>query len=496
MADSVKTVVDTEKIRKAALSGIPLSITTYTLSHEMEIYITDVLESFLKAIGHEHIKEYLAYCIQELAVNAKKANTKRVYFKEKNLDITNPNDYRLGMKSFKEDTLSDIIHYLKKQKEEGLYVKIVLQVEGETITIEIRNNSEMVSDEYVRIHDKLARSKKISVMGDSLSQILDDSEGAGLGLVIIMQMLRKIGLTEENYEVMVEDGETITRLTIPFDTKTKEGIDELSDEVIKAVDDLPQFPENIQELQRLLGDPEAKLSEVARRVSTDAALTGDLLKLVNSAAFAMGKKCNNITEAVKLVGFKGLKDLLYSYGTQQILGTSTESQKKLWKHCYKTAFFAYNLAKNFGKNSNLLNDIYTCGILHDMGKIIFAKTHKGVSEKITAFCKKRNVTPALMESLFAGNNHGEIGARIAERWNFPDILVWSIRYHHNPSIAPGAIRTLVSMVYIADAMCNYIDGTIDYYQLDKGVLSTCSIENEATFIAILKQLDESFNSSI
>ena len=49
MADSVKTVVDTEKIRKAALSGIPLSITTYTLSHEMEMYISDVLESFLKA---------------------------------------------------------------------------------------------------------------------------------------------------------------------------------------------------------------------------------------------------------------------------------------------------------------------------------------------------------------------------------------------------------------------------------------------------------------
>ena len=50
MADSVKTVVDTEKIRKAALSGIPLSITTYTLSHEMEMYISDVLESFLKPI--------------------------------------------------------------------------------------------------------------------------------------------------------------------------------------------------------------------------------------------------------------------------------------------------------------------------------------------------------------------------------------------------------------------------------------------------------------
>ena len=82
MADSLKTDVDTENIRKAALSGIPLSITTYTLSHEMEMYISDVLESFLKAIGHEHIKEFVSYCIQELAVNAKIANTKRVYFKE------------------------------------------------------------------------------------------------------------------------------------------------------------------------------------------------------------------------------------------------------------------------------------------------------------------------------------------------------------------------------------------------------------------------------
>lgn len=496
MSDSGKVQLDKSRISKAALSGVPLSITTYTLSHDMEIYITSVLEAFLQAVGQVHLKEYLSYCIQELAVNAKKANTKRVYFKEKGLNISNLDDYKKGMENFKSETLSNIVYYLKKQREEGLYVKVVFQVKHDSIIIEIKNNSEMLACEYVRIHDKLARSKKLSSVGDSLSQILDDSEGAGLGLVIIMQMLKKIGLTEDNYEIIVNKGETITRLTVPIDVQTKKNIDELSSHVVSAIEAIPPFPENIQSLQVLLNDPDSKMSDIAKYISTDAGLIADLLKFVNSAAFAMGKSCNNITEAVKMVGIKGLKGLLYSYGTQKILGSITEQQRSLWRHSYKTAYFAYNLARNFGKNPTLLNDIYTCGILHDMGKIVFSNLHPDLVTEMGSFCAEKKISKTLLESLIAGNDHAEIGAKLAEHWNFPDNLIWSIRYHHSPELAPCAVKTLVSIIYVANAMCNYLDEEIDFYQLDKDILMSCSIENEATFRAIASQLNAGFSRDL
>ena len=81
--------------------------------------------------------EYIIYSMNELITNAKKANTKRIYFKEKDLDINDQDDYDLGMKTFKNDTMSNIKYYLNKQKEDGYFVKLVLQAKEDTIIIEI-----------------------------------------------------------------------------------------------------------------------------------------------------------------------------------------------------------------------------------------------------------------------------------------------------------------------------------------------------------------------
>ena len=112
--------LDTAKIQKAVQMGVPLSITTYTLPHQMEMYMAEVLTAFLKELNQENMTEYLVYCLGELTTNAKKANTKRVYFKEKGLEISDPRDYATGMETFKVDTLENIKYYLQLQKKSRL----------------------------------------------------------------------------------------------------------------------------------------------------------------------------------------------------------------------------------------------------------------------------------------------------------------------------------------------------------------------------------------
>ena len=82
--------------------------------------------------------------------------------------------------------------------------------------ITIRNNSEMTKKEYMRVFDKIARSKQFTSLEEAFSQVLDDSEGAGLGLVIMILMLKKVGLDDENYHLLVENGETITRIVMSY----------------------------------------------------------------------------------------------------------------------------------------------------------------------------------------------------------------------------------------------------------------------------------------
>jgi putative nucleotidyltransferase with HDIG domain len=485
-------VVDEAKIKKAVQSGIPLTITSFTLPHEIEVYVEEVISVFLKQVDQEKLKDYVVYCVQELAVNAKKANTKRVYFNERGLDLSNPDDYKEGMVNFKENTLSNIAHYLQLQKEKGLYIKLIFQVKNNVIHIEVRNNVAVTKTELIRIHDKLARSRQYNNLEDALSQVLDDSEGAGLGLVILVLMLKKIGLDEDCFDIVGSEKETIARILIPLDQTRVEGISVLSDTIVNNVSSLPQFPENILLVQKLISDPKSDMASIARQISMDPALTADLLKIVNSAQYMLSKKVDSISEAVKMVGIRGIKNLLYSYGTQKVLGDETADKKRLWEHSYKTAFYAYNLIKNFKKDNNLLDDVYVGGILHDMGKIIFSNVHPELLEKIRAFCNEKNLATSTFEDLAAGLNHAEIGALIAEKWNFPEGLVLAIRYHHDPLSAPEEYRDLVNTVYLANMFCEYEAGNVTFDQFESTVLDSYGINSKKQVEGLLERFAMGF----
>ncbi|MBQ9239522.1 MAG: hypothetical protein IJ191_09480, partial [Treponema sp.] len=131
--ETKRLTIEKSKIRMAIRSGVPLAITTYTLPHEMEVFMGSVLAEFLTELNQQHMIQYLSYCLNELITNAKKANTKRIYFMEKQLDIMNEDDYTTGMLTFKEDTLGNINHYLQLQRKHGLYIKLFLQMHNNKI---------------------------------------------------------------------------------------------------------------------------------------------------------------------------------------------------------------------------------------------------------------------------------------------------------------------------------------------------------------------------
>ena len=487
-------VVDVAKIKKAAHSAIPLTITTYTLPHEIEVYMEEVLEVFLGELGQAKLKDYLVYCLRELAVNAKKANTKRVYFETRGLDLRVSTDYDEGMKTFKNDTMENLSYYLQKQKEKQFYVKIIFQARGSNVVLEVRNNAEITKTEYIRIQDKLARSRKYTTLEEAMSQVLDASEGAGLGLVILVLMLKKMNLEEECFDIRVESGETVARITIPVNAAKIENLASLTDEIVRQITSLPQFPENILSIQRLITDPKSEMVDIARHISIDPAMTADLLKLVNSAQFMLPRRVDNIVDAVKLVGLRGIKNLLYSYGSQKILADSRGmDQKSLWDHSYRCAYYAYNLAKNFkAANRALQDDAYVGGMLHDMGKIIFSSVHPELLGHIDAFCKAKGIDRKTFEALAGGMNHAEIGARVAEKWNFPESLVAAIRFHHEPSLMTTDHKDVAFTVYLANAFCEFETGGMVYDQIDKAVLQEFGFQSEKQFAKTVDFLSEGF----
>ena len=276
---------------------------------------------------------------------------------------------------------------------------------------------------------------------EALAQPLDSTEGAGLGILILLQFLKRIGLGEEAFAIEAQDGGTTASLVIPMNKVQLEKISVLTQAIVRDVDSLPHFPETILELIRLTEDPHATVAQIAGRIATDPTLTADLLKLVNSAHYVLPRRVNNILQGVKIVGMKGLRNLLYSYGAQKILGEKYAEMKTLWDHSYRTAYYAFLIARSFKPKADILDDVYVAGILHDLGQIIVTYLHPDAMEQMARFCKDKDIPLRILERFSFGLNHADIGALIASNRNFPEQLVQGIKHHHDPLLRRCSTRT-------------------------------------------------------
>ncbi|MDP3177844.1 MAG: HDOD domain-containing protein, partial [Spirochaetaceae bacterium] len=138
------------------------------------------------------------------------------------------------------------------------------------------------------------------------------------------------------------------------------------------------------------------------------------------------------------------------------------------------------------------DDAYVGGMLHDMGKIIFSTVHPELLEKIRKFCQNKGVPSDTFEDMAGGMNHAEIGAKIAEKWNFPDTLIAAIRYHHEPNLESGDHRDLVYAVYLANVFCEYETGNITFEQIEGSVLADYGLTTEKNFRMVVEKMSDGF----
>jgi len=188
-----------------------------------------------------------------------------------------------------------------------------------------------------------------------------------------------------------------------------------------------------------------------------------------------------------------VRNLLYSYGTQKVMGEKYSEMRSLWQNSYRCAFYAYYIARSFKKKKELLDDVYVGGILSDLGQIVVASLHPDLLDRITKVCKDKGIPSRMLENFSIGLNHAEVGALIAKKWNFPEQLVAAIRYHQEPLLAPPAARDIVFCVYLANIVCDLEKERIGFDQILPQVLKDFGIETEEQLDKIQEKLSKLFD---
>lgn len=486
-----KLDVDREKLRNAVRLQTPVEITTYTLPRNMEIYVRSILTTFLEECHQEHLQEYLIFCLGELLTNAKKANTKRVYFKEKGLDINDPEDYKKGMESCKEDTLTNIDHYLELQKKDGLYIKLDLQIRGDKVKIEIRNKAKLTVFEKERIQNKLDIVQKYNSMEEVFTNVIDQTEGAGLGIIIIILMLQKVGLAKENYQVESIGEETVTRIILPCNKEIFGAEENLTNEFISMQNTIPVIKENLDKLNEALAAPDYSSKTVLNLIRDDATLSLLLLK----EAIKKDKKCSIIADAFELFSQDELKQL-YSEDNPIIRFVENSDQNKYyWEHARRTAFNAFNLIKN---NPSLeekysAEELYSAGLLNIIGFVFLENATQEQIDRINEITESSEYKFKIRDVFWNGNAHTYLNLIYCKRLGFSDEFACKISSWNYWEMVPDNLLDSSYVIYLAEMIQYYSEQQIDFYQVDKTVLDFFNITSERQFRSLAKKLNPLFH---
>jgi putative nucleotidyltransferase with HDIG domain len=226
-------------------------------------------------------------------------------------------------------------------------------------------------------------------------------------------------------------------------------IDTLLDEVIT----LPSLPNTVAHIMRLVSDPQCSLSAVARVISGDPPLAIKTLRLVNAAYYGLRQKVSTIEHAVVLLGIKVIKNLAFTATVFDIMKGSVDA---FFRHSIAAGLAMRALSEaGCGKTAiQSPEEAFVCGLLHDIGKAFLNEFLPKESAKVAQVCAKANMPWYLAEREIMGVDHAQIGARLAQKWKLPDILMHAVAGHHDLKQCkdPDA-KQAAALVATADFIC-------------------------------------------
>lgn len=187
---------------------------------------------------------------------------------------------------------------------------------------------------------------------------------------------------------------------------------------------LPTLPEVALRVRDAVDDENSSISDIARVIATDAALSARIIQVANSPLMRASREIDNLDMAVNRLGMKLIRDMVVSMVMQQMFqATSDVTDRKLreiWEHSTTVAAISHVLAASYTKLSP--EQAMLAGLIHDIGAL--------------PIITKAEEYPELLEDeatldLIIRKLHPKIGKAILQAWNFPAELVKVAAEHEN-----------------------------------------------------------------
>lgn len=184
---------------------------------------------------------------------------------------------------------------------------------------------------------------------------------------------------------------------------------------------LPAMPRAVSDLLSEMNRDEPNPKRIGELIGRDPALTTRVLRLSNSAFFRVSRKIGNADEAVALLGLTHVRSLVMAAA----LGASFKNVpgidlKQFWRYSLRAAEIARSLASVLQQNQG---NAFTAGLIHAIGILVMHIAMPDDMIPLDMGTPPLDMQRAAAEKNLFGYSYADVGAGMAEKWQFPAEMV-------------------------------------------------------------------------
>jgi HD-like signal output (HDOD) protein len=214
---------------------------------------------------------------------------------------------------------------------------------------------------------------------------------------------------------------------------------------------LPAVPRIYAKLQQMVKDDSATVSEVARLISTDSAITARILQIVNSAFFRLARRVTNIEQAVSYLGFTTVRNIamsaeIFSQWSTTVLGPI--DPEKLQAHAQQVSAAARGLTAK----TAIVDDAMLAGLLHDIGYWVLAQECPTDLQAAVNLAAQSPMQLHEAETQVFGVSHAEVGAYLLGIWGLPYPVIEAVAHHHAPQRVASSQFDVLAALAVAHSL--------------------------------------------
>jgi HD-like signal output (HDOD) protein len=250
--------------------------------------------------------------------------------------------------------------------------------------------------------------------------------------------------------------ELVTRLGQAFAMR-----DLLSNQSVKTIisrmPSIPSLPTLYEELTAVLSREDYSLPQIERIVAKDVGMAAKILQLANSAFIGTHGRVSSLLQAVSLIGTETVRTLVLSVHVFSRCDGNSEVAAylpALWDHSVAAASLAQRVASSQACGKAMVEESFTAGLLHDIGKVILLSEMLSKYREILG-TKGGSILSLELEHM--GCTHAQVGAYLMSIWGLPVPLVHAVAFHDSPSDTKETQFSALTAVHVADAIVSATD---------------------------------------